>query len=73
MFGKTGTVQAQRHILDETEIVDGIDELGVPVYGRTKSAYRYGSQLSIEETRRIAPYQDGRHRGGPYRRERLKA
>jgi len=58
MFGKAGTVQEKQHILDETEIVDGIDELGVLVYGHAKNAYWYGSQLSVEETRRIAPYQN---------------
>ena len=45
-------------ILDEGEIVDGIDELGVLLYGHAKNAYWYGSQLSIEETRRLAPYQN---------------
>lgn len=58
MFGKAAQVQEQHHILDETEIVDGIDELGVLVYGHEKNAYWYGSQLSIEETRRVAPYQN---------------
>jgi homospermidine synthase len=43
---------------DENEIVDGIDELGVLLYGHAKNAYWYGSELSIEETRRIAPYQN---------------
>jgi homospermidine synthase len=46
------------HILSEDDIVDGIDELGVLLYGHTKNAYWYGSQLSIEETRRLAPYQN---------------
>ncbi len=46
------------HILDEHEIVDGIDELGVLLYGHEKNAYWYGSQLSIEETRKLAPYQN---------------
>jgi homospermidine synthase len=58
MFGNAAKVQEQHHILDETEIVDGIDELGVLVFGHKKNAYWYGSQLSIEETRRIAPYQN---------------
>jgi homospermidine synthase len=40
------------------EIVDGIDELGVLLYGHANNAYWYGSQLSIEETRRLAPYQN---------------
>ncbi len=58
MFGQAGQVQEEHHILDEGEIVDGIDELGVLLYGHAKNAYWYGSQLSIEETRRIAPYQN---------------
>jgi homospermidine synthase len=58
MFGNGGKVQERNHILDEHEIVDGIDELGVLLYGHGRNAYWYGSQLSIEETRRLAPYQN---------------
>jgi homospermidine synthase len=58
MFGNAGQVQEEQHILEEDEIVDGIDELGVLLYGHGKNAYWYGSQLSVEETRRIAPYQN---------------
>lgn len=58
MFGNEGKPQAIYHILDEDEIVDGIDELGVLLYGHAKNAYWYGSQLSIEETRDLAPYQN---------------
>lgn len=58
LFGNGGTPQEELHVLDETEIVDGIDELGVLLYGHAKNAYWYGSQLSIEETRQIAPYQN---------------
>ena len=58
MFGAAGKVQPTWHILDENEIVDGIDELGVLLYGHNLNAYWYGSQLSIEETRTIAPYQN---------------
>jgi homospermidine synthase len=58
MFGQAGQVQEEHHILDEQEIVDGIDELGVLLYGHAKNAYWYGSQLSVEETRKIAPYQN---------------
>ena len=57
----TGKMQPTWHILDENEIVDGIDELGVLVYGHAKNAYWYGSQLSIEETRELAPVPE-RHR-----------
>ncbi len=41
-----------------TRLVDGIDELGVLLYGHEKNAFWYGSRLSLEETRRIAPYQN---------------
>ncbi len=58
MFGDAGNVQKKHHILDENEIVDGIDELGVLLYGHGKNAYWYGSQLSIDETRMLAPYQN---------------
>ena len=58
MFGRAGKLQEDVHILDENEIVDGIDELGVLLYGHSKNAYWYGSQLSIEETRALAPYQN---------------
>jgi homospermidine synthase len=58
MAGAQWKPQKTWHILDEDEIVDGVDELGVLLYGHGKNAYWYGSQLSIEETRRIAPYQN---------------
>ena len=58
MFGQAGKMQEKHHILGESEILDGVDELGVLLYGHGKNAYWYGSQLSVEETRRIAPYQN---------------
>ncbi len=58
MFGKEGERQPHWHILDENEIVDGIDELGVLLYGHAKNAYWFGSQLSVDETRMLAPYQN---------------
>jgi homospermidine synthase len=58
MFGNGGHAQNVHHVLDEDELVDGIDELGVLLYGHKKNAYWYGSQLSLEEARRLAPYQN---------------
>ncbi len=58
MFGAAGKQQPKLHVLEEDEIVDGIDELGVLLYGHGKNAYWYGSQLSVEETRELAPYQN---------------
>jgi homospermidine synthase len=58
MFGNGGHQQPVLHVLDENELVDGVDELGVLLYGHEKNAYWFGSRLSLEETRRIAPYQN---------------
>jgi homospermidine synthase len=69
MFGRAAKMQEKHHILDENEIVDGIDELGVLLYGHDNNAYWYGSQLSIEETRKLALSE--RHRpAGDLRRAR---
>ena len=58
LFGQAGVVQKQHQILGEADIIDGIDELGVLLYGHRRNAYWYGSQLSVEETRKLAPYQN---------------
>ncbi len=58
MFGNGGTAQTKHTILGENEIVDGSDELGVLLYGHAKNAYWFGSQLTIEEARKLAPYQN---------------
>ena len=58
MAGNAWKAQPTWHILSEDDIVDGVDELGVLLYGHAKNAYWYGSQLSIEETRELAPYQN---------------
>lgn len=44
----------QRLIVDE--ITKGVDELGVLLMGHEKGAYWYGSQLSVGEARKLAPY-----------------
>jgi homospermidine synthase len=58
LFGRAGMLQKENHILGEAEIVDGVDELGVLLFGHKQNAYWYGSQLSVEEARAIAPYQN---------------
>jgi homospermidine synthase len=57
MLGAGGKRQETWKVLDESEIADGRDELGVLLYGHKKNAFWYGSQLSIEEARKLAPYQ----------------
>ena len=58
MAGAAWQTQPEWKILEEHDIVDGVDELGVLLYGHAKNAYWYGSQLSVEETRQLAPYQN---------------
>ncbi len=48
--------QQKRQRLMVEEITSGRDELGVLLMGHKKGAYWYGSQLDIEETRKLAPY-----------------
>ncbi len=55
LAGRNYVQQERQRILME-EIVGGIDELGVLLAGHKKNAYWYGSQLSIEEARRLAPF-----------------
>jgi homospermidine synthase len=57
MLGTGGKHPAKSYVLDEDQIADGRDELGVLLYGHKKNAYWFGSQLSIEEARKLAPYQ----------------
>ena len=56
-FG-SGMIQTKHHLMDENEITGGIDELGVLLYGHAKNALWYGSRLSIEEARDLAPFQN---------------
>jgi homospermidine synthase len=53
--GRNWHLQERKRILN-TEIIEGIDELGVLLAGHKKNAYWYGSQLSIEEARRLVPH-----------------
>jgi homospermidine synthase len=55
--GRAFRRQPKLRLMNE-EIVEGIDELGVLLYGHARNAYWFGSQLSIGETRRLAPYQN---------------
>jgi homospermidine synthase len=55
LLGRNYVQQDRQRILMD-EIVTGIDELGVLLAGHKKNAYWYGSQLSIDEARKLAPY-----------------
>ena len=53
--GRNWHLQDRKRILMD-DIISGIDELGVLLAGHKKNAYWYGSQLSIDEARKLAPY-----------------
>ena len=53
--GRNWHLQKNKRIM-LNEITAGIDELGVLLAGHKKNAYWYGSQLSIEEARKLVPY-----------------
>lgn len=48
--------EQETHRLLMDDITSGVDELGVLLMGHAKGAYWYGSRLSIEEARAIAPH-----------------
>lgn len=53
--GRNWHIQDSKRIMMD-DITDGIDELGVLVAGHKKNAYWYGSQLSVQEARRLVPH-----------------
>lgn len=55
LAGRNWELQASRRLVKD-EIVSGLDELGVLLMGHEKGAYWYGSRLTIEEARRLAPH-----------------
>jgi homospermidine synthase len=55
LAGKNWHLQTRKRLLMD-EITHGIDELGVLLLGSEKGVYWYGSRLSIEEARRVAPH-----------------
>lgn len=55
LHGRNWQLQDETRVMMD-DIVSGIDELGVLIAGHKKNAYWYGSQLSVEEARRLAPH-----------------
>ena len=53
--GKNWGLQSQRRIM-QAEIESGMDELGVLLMGNAKGVYWYGSRLTIEQARALAPH-----------------
>lgn len=55
LCGRNYQMQEHKRIMME-DLTTGIDELGVLLAGHGRNAYWYGSQLSIDEARQLAPY-----------------
>jgi homospermidine synthase len=55
MEGKNWKLQREQRIM-RAEIAWGMDELGVLLMGNPTGAYWYGSRLTIEQARALAPY-----------------
>jgi homospermidine synthase len=55
LAGRNWEMQERKRIMMH-EITKGVDELGVLLAGHKKNAYWYGSQLSIQEARQLAPH-----------------
>ena len=55
MAGKNWQRQPRHRIVRE-DIVQGMDELGVLLMGNDKGVYWYGSRLTIEQARKLAPF-----------------
>jgi homospermidine synthase len=53
--GRNYQLQDRKRIMMD-DITTGIDELGVLLAGHKKNAYWYGSQLGIDEARKLAPH-----------------
>ena len=53
-----GQLPAAQHILTADEITSGGDDLGVLLYGHARGAMWYGSRLSCDQARALAPYQN---------------
>ena len=53
--GRNYQIQDRKRILGD-DIIKGVDELGVLLAGHKRNAYWFGSQLSIDEARRLVPF-----------------
>lgn len=55
LAGRNWNLQSSKRVIRD-EIAEGTDELGVLLMGHARHAYWYGSRLSIQEARQLAPY-----------------
>lgn len=56
LAGKNWNMQPKKRLMMKEIAPGGHDELGVLLMGHAKGAYWFGSRLTIEEARKLAPY-----------------
>lgn len=56
LVGNDGVLQKEQRLMGEEILPGGVDELGVLLMGHAKTAYWYGSRLSIDQARALAPH-----------------
>lgn len=56
LVGNNCVLQEKQRLITDEVVSGGVDELGVLLMGHEKNAYWYGSSLSIDETRTLAPH-----------------
>lgn len=56
LAAQNGKLQKEHRLISQEILPGGVDELGVLLMGHKKNAYWYGSRLSIDEARKLVPY-----------------
>ncbi|MFA5997906.1 MAG: saccharopine dehydrogenase C-terminal domain-containing protein [Candidatus Paceibacterota bacterium] len=56
LAANNGILQEEQRLIGDDILPGGVDELGVLLMGHAKGAYWYGSRLSIDDARRLAPH-----------------
>ena len=56
LAGKNWNLQSDKRLMMDEIASGGIDELGVLLVGNKKGVYWYGSRLTVDEARKLAPY-----------------
>ncbi len=56
LAGNNNQLQSEQRLISDDILPGGVDELGVLLMGHQKNAYWFGSQLSIDQTRKLVSY-----------------
>jgi homospermidine synthase len=56
LVSNNGVLQKEQRLIGKDILPGGVDELGVLLMGHEKNGYWYGSRLSIDDARKLAPH-----------------